>query len=199
MREWGSGDVGRVGILGGSFDPPHNAHLAIAETALRGVPLDEVLFMPAPAPPLKEPGDLTPYAARLEMVRLAIEGREGFRLSRLEEFRSSPSYTVELLRHYRRGFAGEPFLILGADSVQDLVRWKEPEEILSLATLVIFPRTGYSRRVPVGGAAAVVLFESPVIDISSTDIRARVRAGLSIRSLLPAAVLDFVLDKGLYT
>jgi nicotinate-nucleotide adenylyltransferase len=191
--------VGRTGLLGGSFDPPHNAHLAMADTALRRVPLDEVLFVPAPSPPLKDRPDLTPYTERLEMVRLAIEGREGFRVSRLEEFRPGPSYTVELLRHFRRRFGDEPFLILGADSVEDLARWKDPEEILSLATLVVFPRTGYSVRVPVAGEAAVVLFESPVIDISSTDIRARVRAGLSIRSLLPQAVHDFVLDKGLYT
>lgn len=190
--------MARTGILGGSFDPPHNAHLAMAETALRRVPLDEVLFMPAPIPPLKYPAALTPYAERLEMVRLAVDGRQGLRLSRVEEFRSGPSYTVDLLRHWRRESDGEPFLILGADSVQDLARWKEPEEILSLATLVVFPRTGYSPRVPVAADASVVLFEAPVIDISSTDIRARVRAGLPIRSLVPDAVLDFVLDKGLY-
>jgi nicotinate-nucleotide adenylyltransferase len=185
--------------MGGSFDPPHHAHVAMAETALRRIPLDEVLFVPAPLPPLKEPGELTPYADRLEMVRLAIEDREGLLVSRLEEFRSGPSYTAELLRHYRRRFADEPFLILGADSVQDLPRWKEPEAILSLATLVVFPRSGFSSRVPVGGDAAVVLFEAPLIDISSTDIRARVRAGSPVASLLPQAVLDFVLDKGLYT
>lgn len=191
--------MGRTGIIGGSFDPPHNAHLAMAEAALRRVPLDEVLFMPAPSPPLKDPGHLTPYAERVAMVERAIEGRDGLRLSRLEEFRAGPSYTVEMLRHYRRHSEGEPFLILGADSVEDLGRWKEPGEILSLATLVVFPRTGYSSRVPVAGGAAVVLFEAPVIDISSTDIRARVRAGLSVRSLLPESVIEFVLDKRLYT
>jgi nicotinate-nucleotide adenylyltransferase len=133
------------------------------------------------------------------MVRLAVEGRRGLELSRLEEFRAGPSYTVDLLRRFLRANRGEPFLILGADSVCDLPRWKEPEEILALATLVVFPRTGYTSRLPVKGDASVILFESPVIDLSSTDIRARVRAGGDIRGLLPDAVAEFVLDKGLYT
>lgn len=191
--------MSRVGILGGSFDPPHNAHLAMAQTALGRIPLDEILLMPAPHPPLKDSGEVTPYADRLEMVRLAIGDCEGLRLSRMEESGPGPSYTVELLRRYRRRFEDEPFLIVGSDSVCDLARWKDPQEILSLATLVVFARTGFPPRVPVPGEAAVVLFEAPVIDVSSSDIRARLRAGLPVRSFLPDAVLDFVLDKRLYT
>ena len=190
--------MSRVGILGGTFDPPHNAHLVMAETALARVPLDKVLFMPAPDPPLKNAVEVTPYDTRVEMLGLAIRGRRGLELSRLEEFRSGPSFTVELLRHYRTMFGEEPFLILGADSVCDLVRWREPETVLLLATLVVFPRTGYSPRVPVSGDASVVMFEAPVVDISSTDIRARIRAGAPVRSLLPEKVLEFILDKRLY-
>ncbi|UCG53143.1 MAG: nicotinate-nicotinamide nucleotide adenylyltransferase, partial [Candidatus Latescibacterota bacterium] len=126
----------RVGILGGTFDPPHNAHLAMAETALERVPLEKVLFMVAPHPPQKRLRDLTPYSERTEMVSLAIRGRPGFELSRLEESRSGPSYTVDLLSSYREVFEGEPYLILGADSVCDLPDWKDPEAILELATLV---------------------------------------------------------------
>jgi len=190
--------MSRVGILGGTFDPPHNAHLVMAETALARVPLDKVLFMPAPDPPLKNAVEVTPYDTRVEMLGLAIRGRRGLELSRLEEFRSGPSFTVELLRHYRTMFGEEPFLILGADSVCDLARWREPETVLSLATLVVFPRTGYSPRVPVSGDASVVMFEAPVVDISSTDIRARIRAGAPVRSMLPESVLEFILDKRLY-
>jgi nicotinate-nucleotide adenylyltransferase len=171
----------------------------MAETALRGVPLERVLFMPSPDPPLKNGAGMTPYAVRVEMVRLAIEGRDGFELSRLEEFRSGPSYTVDLVRHWRSVLGDEPLLIIGADSVCDLPRWREPETILSLSTLVVFPRTGYSSRVPVKGNASVILFESPVIDISSTEIRDRIRAGLPVDSMLPTPVLEFVLDKNLYT
>jgi nicotinate-nucleotide adenylyltransferase len=191
--------MARTGIMGGTFDPPHKAHVIMAETALRQIPLDTVLFMPSPDPPLKDAARITPYNDRVEMVRLAVEGRRGLELSRLEEFRAGPSYTVDLLRRFLRANRGEPFLILGADSVCDLPRWKEPEEILALATLVVFPRTGYTSRLPVKGDASVILFESPVIDLSSTDIRARVRAGGDIRGLLPDAVAEFVLDKGLYT
>ena len=189
----------RTGIMGGTFDPPHNAHIVMAETALRGIPLDTVLFMPSPDPPLKPASRVTPYEDRLEMTRLAIEGRPGLELSRLEESRAGPSYTVDLLRHFLRANRGDPFLILGADSVCDLPRWKEPQEILALATLVVFPRTGYSSRLTVKGDASVILFESPVIDLSSTEIRARIRGGEPVRGLLPDAVAEFVLDKGLYT
>jgi nicotinate-nucleotide adenylyltransferase len=154
--------------------------------------------MPAPDPPLKDASEITRYETRLEMVSLAIRGRRGLELSRLEEFRSGRSFTVDLLRHYQSVFGGEPFLILGADSVCDLPKWKEPEAILSLATLVVFPRTGCSSVIPVGGEAAVVMFEAPVIDISSTDIRTLVRRGASVRHLLPESVLEFVLDKRLY-
>lgn len=195
----GAGRARRVGILGGTFDPPHNAHLVMAETALRRIPLDEVLFMPAPAPPLKDAAEVTPYELRLRMTEIAIRGREGLRLSRLEEFRGGPSYSVDLLRHYRDQNADEPFLIMGADSIQDLARWKDPQEILALCTIVVFARTGYSFRVPASGEAAVIAFESPVIDISSTDVRADIRAGKQDESRIPRAVLDFVLDKGLYT
>jgi nicotinate-nucleotide adenylyltransferase len=189
----------RTGIMGGTFDPPHNAHIVMAETALRVIPLDTVLFMPSPDPPLKSAARVSRYEDRLEMARLAIEGRPGLDLSRLEESRAGPSYTVDLLRHFLRVNRGDPFLILGADSVCDLPRWKEPEEILALATLVVFPRTGYSSRLTVKGDASVILFESPVIDLSSTEIRARVRGGEPVRGLLPDAVAEFVLDKGLYT
>jgi len=189
----------RTGIMGGTFDPPHNAHIAMAETALREIPLDAVLFMPAPDPPLKPAARVTRYGDRVEMVRLAIEGRAGLELSLLEEVRTGPSYTVDLLRHFRIAKRAEPFLVLGADSVCDLPRWKEPEAILGLATLVVFPRTGYSSRVTVKGDASVVLFESPVIDLSSTELRERIRGGAPVRGLLPDAVIEFVLDKGFYT
>ena len=189
----------RTGIMGGTFDPPHNAHIAIAEKALGEIPLDAVLFMPTPDPPLKPAAQVTRYDDRVEMVRLAIEGRKGLELSRLEEVRTGPSYTVELLRHFRSVAGGEPYLILGADSVCDLPRWREPEKILELATLVVFPRTGYSSRLAVKGDASVVLFESPVIDLSSTELRERIRGGAAVRGLLPDAVAEFVLDKGLYT
>jgi nicotinate-nucleotide adenylyltransferase len=189
----------RVGILGGTFDPPHNAHVAIAEAALRRVPLERVMVMPAPTPPQKQTQKVTPYARRVEMVRLAFDGHDGLELSLLEEFRDGPSYTVDLLRHFRESSGDEPFLVLGADSVHDLPNWKAPGSILELATLVVFPRTGFSSVVRVGGRASIVLFEEPVIDVSSTDIRQWIKAGVPVESHLPDRVHEFILDNDLYS
>jgi nicotinate-nucleotide adenylyltransferase len=197
--------MARVGIMGGTFDPPHNAHIAMAETALERTPLDTILLMPSPQPPQKKASGLTPYETRVEMLRLAIAGHAGLELSRLEEFRSGPSYTVELLEVFRNQSGDEPFLILGADSVCDLPKWRAPERILALATLVVFPRAGYSSAVTVGrtdavtSRASVVLFESPMIDISSTAIRKKVREGSSVETLIAGSVREFILDNRLYS
>ncbi|UCH85277.1 MAG: nicotinate (nicotinamide) nucleotide adenylyltransferase [Candidatus Latescibacterota bacterium] len=191
--------MANVGILGGTFDPPHNAHIAMAQTALKKVPLDRVLLMPALQPPQKKIQNVTRYGDRVEMLRLAIAGHDGLELSRMEEHRSGPSYTVELLQEFRATTADEPFLILGADSVGDLPKWKNPARILDLTTLVVFPRTGYSSVLKVDGPASVVLFESPVIDISSTAVRRFIRAGESVDDLIPAPVRKFILDNGLYS
>ena len=189
----------RVGILGGSFDPPHNAPLAMARVALERIPLDTVLFMPAPRPPHKKPDDLTSYSMRLNMTGLAVEGESGLQVSRMEEAHTGPSYTVELLERYRREHDDDLYLILGADSVNELPDWKSTTSILNLATLVVFPRAGYAPVVPVEGEAAVVLFEEPLIDISSSGIRQRVRDGKPIDSLVPKAVHKFILDNSLYS
>ena len=189
----------RVGILGGTFDPPHNAHIAMAEAARERLGLDRVLFMPAPQPPHKVVKDLSSFADRVKMVELAIEDSDGFELSLLEQLRQGPSYTVELLRGFKERYDDDVFLILGADSVDELPSWQEPEALLGLATLVIFPRTGYSTKVPIEGDAAIVLFEDPVIDVSSTDIRRQFAAGNAVGNILPKAVAKFILDNSLYS
>ncbi len=130
---------------------------------------------------------------------LTVENERAMELSLLEEFQGGPSYTVDLLRQYKQRHDNELYLILGADSVGDLLGWKEPESIAKLATLVIFPRTGYSPKVPVNGDVAVVLFEEPVIDVSSTEIRRRCREGRSVEAMLTEAVHSFILDNALYS
>ena len=190
--------MGMIGILGGTFDPPHNAHLAMAETAKEKIPLDRVLFMPAPEPPHKPPRRMSAYPDRLRMVELLIDGHSGLELSRLEEFREGPSYTVDLLRHFRQNSADEVFLIIGADSLSDLPGWKDPEGILQLATLVVFPRTGYRPVLTVGGGAALVVFEEPVIDISSSDIRREMAAGREADRYLVPSVREYIAARSLY-
>jgi nicotinate-nucleotide adenylyltransferase len=190
--------MGNIGILGGSFDPPHTAHIAMARAALDTVPLDRVLFMPAPNPPHKRRDVMSPYESRKAMVAIAIRDEEGMELSVAEELRDGPSYTNELLRFLRTQSDSGLYLILGADSVADLPNWRNPKSILDLATLVVFPRTGYSSFVPVEGDASIVLFEKPVIDVSSTEIREKCRRGESTAGLITKAVRKFILDNSLY-
>ena len=191
--------MARIGILGGSFDPPHNAHLAMARAARDRIPLDRVLFMPAPEPPHKRGAPMTPYETRVKMVALAIDGESGIELSRLEEFHEGPSYTVELLKHCHRELGEELYFIVGADSASELATWRDPTRVLQLATLVVFPRTGYESRIPVDGEASVVLFEEPVIDISSSEIREHVGEPGFLAKHLPKAVQSFILDNSLYS
>lgn len=190
--------MGNVGILGGSFDPPHVAHIAMARAALDRLPLDKVLFMPAPNPPHKTREALSPYESRKAMVEIAIRGEEGMELSVMEEFGEGPSYTHELLERLSKQSESGLYLIVGADSVADLPNWRDPRSILGLATLVVFPRTGFSSVVPVEGDASVVLFEEPVIDVSSTEIREKLRRGESTDGLILDAVRKFILDNSLF-
>lgn len=190
----------RVGILGGTFDPPHRVHVEMARVAADEIPLDVVLFMPAPRPPHKVGSSISSFEMRVGMVRAAIQGDPRLDVSLLESQRQGPSYTVELLEQYcAENRRDDVFLLLGADSVQELGTWKNPQRILQLATLVVFPRPGFSYRVPVGGDASVVLFEKPVVDLSSTEIRRRLADGLAIDDLVPPGVRDFILDNSLYT
>jgi len=188
----------RIGILGGTFDPPHLAHLVMAEQAAKAVPLDKVLFMPAPYPPHKSTEHITPYRLRLEMVKLLVAGRTGFEVSRLEEFREGPSYTVDLLQHYRRKHKDELYLIIGADSLGEFSSWKNPREIVRLATLVVYPREGYAVEPRFEGREAIVLRDAPVIEISSSDIRRRLEAGESVARFLPQTIRDFISEHALY-
>jgi nicotinate-nucleotide adenylyltransferase len=191
--------MGSIGILGGSFDPPHTAHISMARTALDRVPLDRVLFMPAPNPPHKRRDSMSPYESRKAMVAIAIRDEEGMELSVAEEIRDGPSYTHELLRSLRTQSDDGLYFILGADSVADLPNWRDPKSILDLATLIVFPRAGYSSFVPVDGDASIVLFEEPVIDVSSTEIREKCRRGESTAGLIPERVRNFILDNSLYS
>lgn len=189
--------MGRIGMLGGTFDPPHNAHLAMADRAMKELALGKVLFLPAPDPPHKHPA--SSYETRVAMVRLAIEGRAGMELSRLEELRPGPSYTVDLLESFRDSHRDdEIFFIMGSDSLRDMASWRRPERILELATLVVFARPGAEPVLPAGSGAPVILAAGPMMDVSSSEIRRMVGSGESIRAFVPEAVRAFILDNALY-
>ena len=183
----------RVGVFGGTFDPVHVGHLAIAHAALESVPLDRVLFVLAKRSPLKERGPVASEGDRLRMLELAVADEPRFAVSRLELDRDGPSYTVDTLE--RLSGTDELFLILGSDAIADLPRWKDPDRIARLATLVVAERPGAPDRV---GDAPIVRFDAPRLDISSRELRARAARGRSLRYLVPEPVLRHIEARGLY-
>ena len=171
----------------------------MVRAALQRIPLDRVLVMPAPNPPHKRAGRHTPYEQRKEMARIAFAGLEAVEVSDMEEFRDGLSYTVDLLQHYKKSSDDDVHLIIGADSLADMQSWRDPETILELATLVVFPRTGCPSVVPIAAPVSVILFEDPVIDISSTEVRAAYKSGEDAIDQLPPGIHDFILDNSLYS
>jgi nicotinate-nucleotide adenylyltransferase len=195
----------RVGILGGAFNPPHIGHLVCAQEALVQLELEKVVFMPFGQPPHRELEDDPGAEARLELVELAVGEDTRFEVSRLEVDRSGPSYTVDTLRELgEKAQDDELFLILGGDQAAALPRWHEPEAVLSLATVAVVERSNWSRNaigITVGrmpGAERIRYLDMPIIQVSSSAIRRRVRAGQPIRYLVPERVAAHIEANGLY-
>jgi nicotinate-nucleotide adenylyltransferase len=195
----------RLGIFGGTFDPPHFGHLALAAAALEQLKLDKVLWVVSGQSPLKLDRALSPAESRVEMVQAAIAGEAAFALSRIDLDRPGPHYTVEALEILGRQFPGaELFFLMGEDSLRDLPKWQRPREIIRRARLAVLGRPGaeadladLERSLP-GVAARIVWVNSPRLAIASSDIQRRVREGRSVREMLPPAVLAVVEREGLY-
>lgn len=197
----------KTGVLGGTFDPIHNGHLAIAEEARLRLDLAGVVFVPAGRPWFKKDSDITPAEHRVEMVRLAIAGHTSFRLSMVEVDRAGPSYTVDTIAGLRSelGADVELYFIMGMDSLPQLPRWREPGRLIRLCRIVAVPRPGsrppdlaqLETRLP-GLLERLILLDKPEVDISATDIRRRVTKGLSIRHLVPAPVEEYIRQHRLY-
>lgn len=194
----------RLGIFGGTFDPIHIAHLRMAEEAREQLALERVLFVPNRVSPLKAGAPPASPPARLEMVRLAIQDNPAFLVSDIEIARSGLSYTVDTLRALRGEYSGESlFFLTGMDAVRDLPRWHEPETLLELARIVAATRPGAEKEaalaaLPAAWRERVAFIEMPGLDISGTSLRARVRAGRSIRYLVPPTVENYIRERGLY-
>jgi nicotinate-nucleotide adenylyltransferase len=194
---------GRVGVLGGTFDPVHLGHLRLAETAREQLGLGRVLFIPAGQPWRKSDRQVTPVEHRVAMVRLAIGGEPAFEVCSIEAERQGPSYTAETLERLAQKFPGEDLvLILGEDALQDMPNWRDPERILELAVLAVAPRdrdglAGAGRSFPDAGDRVVWLEMAPV-EISSSEIRKRIELGDPIDVLVAAQVQAYIRDHGLY-
>ncbi|MBI4502699.1 MAG: nicotinate (nicotinamide) nucleotide adenylyltransferase [Gemmatimonadetes bacterium] len=186
----------RIGIFGGSFDPVHLGHLAVARRAAARLRLDEVRFVPARVQPLKSAGPRAPAEDRIAMLRAAVGGIRGFVVDGREIARSGPSYTVDTLRELRKERPGdELFLLLGADAARDLAEWRESAELAKLATVVVVPRPG-AEDVPAPPGAQKL--DMRPIDISATAIRDAVAHGEPMDHLVPEAVADYIAAHGLY-
>jgi len=198
--------VARVGIFGGTFNPPHLAHLVCASEAATQLRLDRVLLAPVAVPPHKD-ADADPGAAeRLALCRLAVAGDERLGVCDLEVARGGPSYTVDTLRElHERDPEDHLTFIVGGDVALGLPSWHEPEAVLGLATLAVAERTGATRAdiaerldQVFGKLATLRFFDMPRMDISSSQIRRRVAAGTPIRYLVPDAVADRIEHGRLY-
>lgn len=197
----------RIGLFGGTFDPPHFGHLLAAQETAWRLELGQVLFLPAHANPLKRDRVVSAAADRLRMVELAVGEDPRFAVSRLDLDRPPPSYTVTLLRLLRAqlGEGVDLVFLAGADVLTQLGEWYRPEELFALSRLAVFGRPGYpppdaaalERAFP-AAAGRVTVVPLPGVAISASDLRARVRTGAPITYLTPPAVEAFVRAAGLY-
>ncbi|HSJ52503.1 MAG TPA: nicotinate-nucleotide adenylyltransferase [Anaerolineae bacterium] len=196
----------RIAVLGGTFDPIHHGHLVAAQEVLHHLDLDCVLFVPAGSPPHKPERPISPAHHRLRMVALAIGGQPAFALSRVDVDRPGPHYTVDSLAllHQQLGPAARLYFVVGSDSLAELPTWHRPDGILELADLVVVERPGVQANLETleahlpGLGKHLHRVAMPLLDISSTDLRARVREGRPISFLLPSAVETYIAENGLY-
>ncbi len=188
----------KIGILGGTFDPPHVGHLIAAQDTFEALSLDKLIFIPARVPPHKPGQSVTPAELRLKMVTVAIEGDRRFEVSDVELRRSGPSFTADTLRELKqRRPQDELFLLVGVDQVREFATWREPDVVLRCAKLVMLTRGGIEQ-VPQSDIVHTIV---PVtrVDVSSTLIRERAGAGRAIRYLVPEAVAKVIAAAGLYS
>jgi nicotinate-nucleotide adenylyltransferase len=195
----------RLGILGGTFDPPHLAHLVMADQARNQLNLARVLFVPAGQPPHKLDRVVTPAEHRVAMTQRAIAGDAGFVLSRVDVDRPGPHYTEDMLALLRATYPeDELYLLIGSDSLRDLSAWHDPARVVAQARLAVMPRLGAEPNMRAlesalpGISARVDWVDAPRLDVSSTDIQRRARAGLSIRYFVPVAVESYIIEHRLY-
>jgi nicotinate-nucleotide adenylyltransferase len=198
--------VRRIGVLGGTFDPVHYGHLVIAEDARAYLQLEKVLFVPAHQPPHKPQGTYSAFEHRVNMLRLAIAHNRRFELSLIEAERPGPSYTVDTLQALQDELDSQAalYLIIGMDSLANILDWCCPAKLLGLCRIVVAERAGYQvdlagleKQLP-GLRDSLELIDTPELSISSTDLQDRLQRGLPIRYQVPRQVEAYIREHGLY-
>ncbi|MDG4476988.1 nicotinate-nucleotide adenylyltransferase [Thiovibrio frasassiensis] len=212
----------RVGILGGTFDPVHNGHLAVAEAVHQALALSNILFVPAFLPPHKPTYTISPFVHRAAMLELAVANTPGFSVSRLEAERVGPSYSIDTLRTLAQSLGNQVhlFFIIGMDAFAEIHTWKAYRELLNYASFVVIGRPdhcqqscgqtvaanfpGYTLNEAQGfwqgesGQGGIHPVAMAPVKVSSTEIREAVRQGKEIGTLVPSAVADYIAAQGLY-
>jgi nicotinate-nucleotide adenylyltransferase len=188
----------RLGLYGGSFDPVHLGHLLVAQAAREELGLDRLFFIPAAQSPFKPDVRLTVATTRVQLLRLALAGEVAVEIDEQEIRREGVSYTIDTLRDYRRRFPeAELCWLIGADHVATLPQWREAEALAALAEFVVIPRPG-DAVVPLPAPFRGRTLRGFPLGVSASQIRARVKAGLSIRHLVPEAVAEAIRNNRLY-
>jgi nicotinate-nucleotide adenylyltransferase len=190
----------KVGVLGGTFNPPHVAHLIAAETVRDHLKLNKIIFIPAATPPHKLNVEIIPAEQRLQMVKLAIRSNPSFELSDVELKRNGPSYTVDTLVDLKNKFPKDDlYFLTGIDLLLEFHTWKSPDRILEICTLVAMNRPGFDlAKIDKDLLRKVELISVPALDISSTFIRRQVKAGKSIKYLVPFEVEKYIRESSIY-
>lgn len=190
-----------MGLFGGTFDPPHNAHLRLARFAIRQLQLDCLYFVPAAIHALKK-NRITPVALRYEMLQAAIGKAARLRLSRIEMDRSDISYSIDTIKHFKQyehlSIHTELYFLLGLDNLNELHLWKDPQLIFKLARVVVFNRSGERVQRIIDRFPRIMFLDSPLYDISATAIRSKIKSGEAVTDLIPARVWKIIKENNLY-
>src|SRR5579872_5622600 len=189
----------KVGLYFGSFNPIHHGHLLIANFVLQHAHLDQVWFVVSPQNPLKRSATLLNEYHRLHLVRLAVEGENKLRASDIEFKLPKPSYTVDTLAYLEEKYPKDEFsIIMGGDSFQNLTKWKNHQWLVRHYPIYVYRRPEHEKLPAFEGAKHVEIVDAPLLPISSTDIRAKLKAGQTVRYLLPDSVLSEIEKSGYY-
>ena len=189
----------KIALFGGTFDPPHNAHLELARLVRKKLYLDMIYFIPTAQHPLKANQSITPVNVRIEMLSAALHNQKYMRLSRIEVEKKNTSYTVDMIREFRtyEGLeTADLYFILGMDNLHEIHLWKEPQMLFDLVRVVVMKRPGYT--ILPEYADKVIQADLPLIDISSTEIRSRIKSGKPVTGMLPPGVMEVIEKYRLY-
>jgi nicotinate-nucleotide adenylyltransferase len=185
----------KIGILGGTFDPPHHGHLLIANEVLSALDLDEIWFMPNQEPPHKQKSESITNEDRLEMLKLAIKGNDQFQITTIELERQGLSFTVDTMKIIREIYPDfQFFFIIGADMIEYLPKWNKINELVHLVQFVGVERHKYSHDT----SYPIIYVDVPAMEVSSSIIRERLKTGKTVRYLLPDSVIDYIEENNLY-